>query len=148
MGKFDVLLHHLDPSGLQTFIYTHPGIPAYMGMNSGGLCVLWMYIDDGKRQLGVPTNALICELLCRTTLEGALGYLERVPRTIPKNFLLAYLTDGLYNVELSPRQFYPLGDHEVLYHANHILGAGMAERDVTLHNPKTTTLCATPGWLN
>ena len=51
-GQLDGVIHHRDESGLETLIYTHPGIPAYMGMNSAGLCLLWMAIDNGERAAG------------------------------------------------------------------------------------------------
>ena len=45
--------------GCKTLLYTHAGVPAYMGMNSAGLCVTWIYIDNGERANGPPTCVLI-----------------------------------------------------------------------------------------
>ena len=75
----------------KTLIYTHPGYPAYMGMNSHGLAVLWQYIDNGERNLenGVPTVVLIREMLTKSTLTQAVTYLREVPHMIPNHFLLS-----------------------------------------------------------
>ena len=46
--QLDVVVHHVDPeTGKEQLIYTHPGVPAYMGMNNDGVAVLWTYIDNG-----------------------------------------------------------------------------------------------------
>lgn len=138
-GTMDVVIHHRDESGLETLLYTHPGIPAYMGMNSAGLCVMWMYIDNGERGPGVPTCVLIRELLRHATLEDAVAYLKATPRAVPNNFLLAHRTDGICNVEFSPRQFWPVRDDLVLCHANHILNPSMAVDDVSRGDENGTT---------
>lgn len=50
-ATFDVVLHLGKGETNESLIYTHPGIPAYMGMNSNGLSVLWQYIDNGERNI-------------------------------------------------------------------------------------------------
>ena len=62
-GQLDGVIHHRNESGMEILIYTHPGVPAYMGMNSTGLCLLWMAVDNGERSSGLPTNVLIREAL-------------------------------------------------------------------------------------
>jgi hypothetical protein len=97
-------------------VYTHPGCPAYCGMNSEGLCVLNLYIDDDSGDggdgvgaavtpAGVPIDAAIRELLAHRTLESAIAWIERgaadggggggggarrqqLPRTAPTTFVL------------------------------------------------------------
>ena len=129
-GAMDVVIHQIDSSGQAVLLYTHPGIPAYMGMNSAGLCVMWMYIDNGERGPGVPTCILIRELLRHASLDEAVAYLKATPRAVPNNFLLAHDSEGICNVEFSPGQFRPVRDDSVLSHANHILDPAMAVDDV------------------
>ena len=127
-GRRDVVvrfIHHhevsdtLSPS-LEPFAaaaYTHPGVPAYCGMNSKGLCVLNLYIDEAEtgnadestaatgddsggpgstRQIyqhapifGVPINATIRELLTCQTLDAAVAFLENLPcRTEPTTYII------------------------------------------------------------
>jgi len=48
----------------QLLVYTHPGVPAYMGLNAQGLAVTWYYVDSGDRDhSGLPTTVLIRTLL-------------------------------------------------------------------------------------
>lgn len=139
-GQLDGIIHHRQPSGLQTLIYTHPGIPAYMGMNSEGLCLLWMAIDNGERSSGLPTNILIREALRHTTLESAVRFIEKTPKSVPNSYLLAHPQDGIYQLECSPSFFRPVYDKEVLYHANHILDPEMASDDKKIDNPACSTV--------
>ena len=37
-GQLDGVVHHRNESGMETLIYTHPGIPAYMGIAFGNGC--------------------------------------------------------------------------------------------------------------
>lgn len=138
-GQLDTVIHHMDDSGLESLIYTHPGIPAYMGMNSAGLCVLWMTIDNGEHAPGVPSNVLVRELLCHKTLDSALAYLKDIPRAVPNNFLLARQTEGICNIECSPTDFHPVYSKTSLGHANHILDEKMSVNDLRKNLPEHTT---------
>ena len=137
-GSLDLVTHHIGENR-ETLIYTHPGIPAYMGMNSDGLCFMWNYIDNGERGIGVPTNILIREALCRKTLSEAVSYLEETPRCIPNNFLLAHREEGICNVELFPDVALKSSRGEVAVHANHILDSGKRAHDVKLVHKEIET---------
>lgn len=122
LHELDVVIHHLDPeSGLEVLTYTHPGIPAYMGMNNAGLAVLWTYIDNGQKQDGVPTNVIIRQLLSCTTLEEGVAYLQSIPHAIPNHFALAHRTQGIVCVECFPNAVYVQRGEDYLVHANHNL---------------------------
>ena len=143
-----------DPAAL---IYTHPGWPAYMGLNHHGLSVLWQYIDTGERNAGgVPTNILIREMLAQETLDQALDLLHRSPRMVPNNFIL---TDSsrTVNVEASPSRFTVLsvegrgltgpplsfGAYEppssFVVHTNHVLfDQAMQDADIGIKHANTT----------
>jgi len=138
-GQLDGVIHHRDESGLETLIYTHPGIPAYMGMNSAGLCLLWMAIDNGERAAGIPTNVLIRETLLCTTLESAVEYIKKVPKALPNDFLLAHPDQGICNIECSPSLFCPEYSQDFLYHANHSLKEEMAVNDKKKDDPASST---------
>lgn len=138
-GQWDGVVHHVQSSGMETLIYSHAGIPAYMGMNSAGLCVLWMAIDNRERAAGLPTNVLIRELLRFDTLTDAVNYLERVPKTLPNNYLLSQPSQGICNVECSPGFFRAVWHDTRLCHANHILDPEMAVGDVKKSDPDSST---------
>lgn len=123
-GSHDFVCHHTDDKGLRTLIYTHPGIPAYMGMNSAGLVMLWQYIDNGERNLmnGIPTTALIREALTYTHLRDALQFIESVPRAVPNNYILGQSGVGGVNIECTPTIFHKREIKKGSFcHANHIL---------------------------
>ena len=138
-GAADVIVHHTADDGLQTLIYTHAGVPAYMGMNSAGLCVTWMYIDDGGRGAGLPTCVLIRELLTMRSIADAVDYLERTPHAVPNAFLLGH-PEGLRTVEVFPRSRIRVREGTtLLWHGNHILDAELAAADRQASNPNATT---------
>jgi len=139
-GDLDGVIHIREETGMETFIYTHPGVPAYMGMNSAGLCILWMAIDNDERSPGVPTNVLIREMLRFESLKNAVAFLEKTPRTLPNNYLLSHTNEGICNIECSPASFYPKYDKSILYHANHIMEENMTGEDMVLKNSKSSTL--------
>ncbi len=139
-GQCDGVVHHRHRSGMETLVYTHPGIPAYMGMNSAGLCVLWMAIDNGERSAGLPTNIVIREALYHKTLESALAYIKAVPKTVPNSYMLAHPQEGIWSIECSPSFFCPVFSKDALYHANHILDPRMAREDVKKDDPASSTL--------
>ena len=138
-GAADVIVHHTAGDGLQTLPYTHAGVPAYMGMNSAGLCVTWMYIDDGERGAGLPTCVLIRELLTMRSVQEAVDYLERTPHAVPNAFLLGH-PEGLCTVEAFPHSRIRVREGtSLLWHANHILDPELATADRQASNPEATT---------
>ena len=138
-GAVDVIVHHTADDGLQTLLYTHAGVPAYMGMNSAGLCVTWMYIDDGERGAGLPTCVLIRELLTMRCMAEAVDYLERTPHAVPNAFLLGH-PEGLCTAEVFPRSRMRVREGTaLLWHANHILDPELAAADRQASNPEATT---------
>ena len=86
----------ITPAGspLDALIYTHPGVPAYMGINSRGVSVTWYYIDDGERALsvdnmGLPTCAILREMLTFPSALDAVAWLHSIPRAVPNAYLVA-----------------------------------------------------------
>lgn len=119
-SEMDCVIHHLDSqSKLESLIYTHPGIPAYMGMNNYGLAIMWTYIDNGQRQPGLPTAGIIRQLLQTKTYQEAYDFLHELPHAIPNQFTLAHASQGVVNVECFPNQLYDSQPADILIHANH-----------------------------
>lgn len=119
-SEVDCVVHHIDSEeDLETLIYSHPGIPAYMGMNNYGLAVMWTFIDNGKRQEGLPTAGIIRRLLECKTLAAARAFLMEVPHAVPNQFTLAHATEGLASFECFPNQYYEQESNTIMIHANH-----------------------------
>ena len=120
VGQLDVVLHHVQPdTGRETLLYTHPGVPAYMGMNNRGLAVLWTYIDNGQIGKGVPTNAIIRALLELDGLAQAEEFLRTVPHAVPNFFLVTHRSQGILEAECFPNQVYVRKNDSRAIHTNH-----------------------------
>ena len=126
----DVVIHHKGNDGSEILTYTHPGVPAYMGLNNRGLTVLWTYIDNGKTGDGVPTSAIIRHLLSLSSIEEAVRFLEEVPHDIPNQFGLADKNGKLACVECFPNRVYTVWEKESFVHTNHNVYA-LEEPDCT-----------------
>jgi hypothetical protein len=111
-GSKDILLKLMsdDPKVIpHAMVYTHPGTPAYCGMNSSGLSVLCLYIDNPSTSTneiaadddegalkedtvkvgrGLPIDVTIRELLTHHTIADAICWLQKVPRIAPTTYLI------------------------------------------------------------
>lgn len=118
--EVDCVVHHVDnQSGFESLIYSHPGIPAYMGMNNYGLAIMWTYIDNGQRQDGLPTAGFIREMLNKKSLQEAYDFLQTVPHAVPNQFTLSHSKEGITSLECFPNKIYESEPADVLIHANH-----------------------------
>lgn len=117
----DVVLKHKASEGPSALIYTHPGITAYMGMNDRGISILWQYIDNGERKMGVPTNCIIRETLFYENLRDVVEFLKKVPHAIPNHYLITDKTDGVASVECYPQGVYVRNSKTHICHTNNIL---------------------------
>ena len=120
--QLDVVVHHQEGKK-EVLTYTHPGIPAYMGINNDGLCIMWTYIDNGVTGNGVPTNVIIRHLLELKTVDEAIKYLQEVPHDIPNQFSVADSSGKIACVECFPNRVYVKSDDVYLVHTNHNLFA-------------------------
>mgnify|MGYP002631933072 CR=1 FL=1 len=156
-GRKDVVIRLLsaEPTVPHAAVYTHPGVPAYCGLNGAGLCVMNLFLSDksedgsdgesghgesadsptdassggllaGSNLLGprgLPINVTIRELLTHTTIEGAVRWLESIPRAASSTYMLLQ-GDVIATVEASPERVATLWvrgrDCEVC-HSNHAL---------------------------
>mmetsp|Transcript_62451 Transcript_62451/g.141197 ORF Transcript_62451/g.141197 Transcript_62451/m.141197 type:complete len:499 (+) Transcript_62451:34-1530(+) len=130
------------PTEPEAAVYTHPGVPAYCGMNSAGLCVLNLYLDaslnaSGDPSLethspqaptprlpaGLPINVTIRELLRHRDLAGAVAWLESAERCSPAAYLLLQGSCAAC-VEATPHRSATLmvkGAGAEICHSNHAL---------------------------
>lgn len=136
----DVAVRHTNADGPNALIYTHPGITAYMGMNDCGVSILWQYIDNGERAMGVPTNCIIREVLFHESLEDAVAFLQRVPHCIPNHYLISSKSDGAASVECYPSQVFVVHTSDHICHANNVITPekmnGCDEKDPLKYRPK------------
>lgn len=119
--ELDLTIHHIDNNGLEMLIYTHPGIPAYMGCNNKGIVLLWTYINNGLKQEGVPTCAIIRETLSKETYEEAVNYVKSIPHAVPNYFKLCHREKGATGLECFPNKVYEKVYGDISAHTNHNL---------------------------
>ena len=123
-GLRDIVLRHIDEKEREVLVYTHPGVPAYCGMNSSGLCVANFYIEDSSRgKGGVPIDVILRELLKFDTIEQAVDWLETIPRSLPTTCMLMQ-HQTIVCVEVTADRTVAVwvkGSNGRLCHANHPL---------------------------
>jgi len=138
-GSLELVIHHIEAeTGLESLMYTDPGWPMSMGMNSAGLVLLWQLIDDGYRSKGykgVPNYAAQREALTFTDMDDAVDYLCSIPISIPNNYILGQVKKDEFGKDrfeyVNLEQGVPSGCTRVsaintarqqyLVHTNHIL---------------------------
>ena len=121
--ELDVVIHHKSEGGNEMMIYTHPGVPAYMGMNNRGIAILWTYIDNEATNDGVPTTAIIRHLLEYSDMEEAIKFLKEVPHDIPNQFGIADKKGNLVCAECFPNKVYVVREKNAFVHTNHTIYA-------------------------
>lgn len=153
---WDVLLHleikELDFEPI--LVYTHVGIPAYLG-TTRARGVTWYYIDDGMRlndnpqSSFLPTTVLIRQLMYLPAEEGGHehitleDYLRIIPKAVPNAFLILDYSfqnnaTTAFSIELSPvTERCSIRKSNVsdsfLVHANHVMhSAQMWQTEVRL----------------
>lgn len=130
LSALDTVIHHIDGEN-EVLLYTHPGVPAYTGMNNRGLAVLWEYIDNGKvGDIGVPTNAIIRHILNCANVDEAVEFLKSVPHDVPNEFGIADKSGRLLSVECFPNKVYVKETDSYIVHTNHII-VGTEEPEYT-----------------
>lgn len=84
---------------------SYPGLPVCAGLNSSGLALMWTgagYYPPLLPRIGVPTYALVFEILLRNDVPSALDYLKRVPNAGAFIFFLGDQQGKLAIVEATP----------------------------------------------
>lgn len=117
----DVVTRHQNTDGPSALVYSHPGIPCYMGLNNKGISILWQYIDNGERQFGVPTNCILREILFYEKLDDVVEYLKSIPHCIPNHYLVSSKTEGVASVECFPSGVFVRSSKTNICHANNVL---------------------------
>ncbi len=98
--------------------FSYPGMIAGAGINSAGIAITWNGVPRLAIRLGVPTYAIIAELLRQPTIGDALASIFRAERAGCFNFMIADETE-IYSIEATPDEVGILYSARTLGHANH-----------------------------
>jgi isopenicillin-N N-acyltransferase-like protein len=97
------------PEGPSVLAYAYPGLWAGAGLNSAGIGLTWTWGDglgfEGPRA-GIPSYALIAQMLYQDTLEAAVAEARRGPHAGWFCFLLADGEGKVATVDGTPRQLH------------------------------------------
>lgn len=103
------LVHQTTPEGLRILTYAFPGLWAGAGMNTNGVSLVWTGVayelsqkQGAKPRAGVPSYALISEILCQPTFEAALDCAMRMRHAGWFLFLLAGKNGELARIDGAP----------------------------------------------
>jgi isopenicillin-N N-acyltransferase-like protein len=91
--------------GADVLCYSYPGLWVGAGMNEAGIALCWTSAEDREglwSRIGVPSYALIAQMLYQNTLEEAVAVAQRAPQAGWFTFVLADGEGRLANVEGSP----------------------------------------------
>ena len=105
----------------KTLTYHYPGLWACCGLNSKGFGLMWTgggYYPPLKPKVGVPTYALVSELLWKNSVEEAIDYLQGVKNAGAFMFLLGDHNGNTAVIESVPGEIFVQRDSDIYYRAN------------------------------
>ncbi|MGQ0548622.1 MAG: C45 family autoproteolytic acyltransferase/hydrolase, partial [Armatimonadota bacterium] len=125
-----LLLHVTRPDGLRVLCFTEAGIAGgKIGLNSAGVGLVvngLLSNEDDWSRLGRPFHLRTWDVLCSTTLDGAVDAVTRGDRSCSANFLIGHAgpsgSGAAVDIETAPAAFCahaPVAG--TLAHANHFL---------------------------
>jgi len=111
------------PEGRPALInITQAGLIAYMGLSEAGMAICLNTLPAPSRELGVPHYFTVRGIYEATSLEGAVEAVQRAPRAIPANIMLA-TPEGPADLEVTVDGVRVLRDEGtgIVTHTNHCL---------------------------
>ena len=126
-----LLLHIIEP-GLETFIFTSPGLIALNGMNSAGVAISCNSMSMLRNNAGgLPVAFIVRECLRKKSFDEAVSFIKNVPHSTPQAYTVGG-TDTTVCLECSPTgcfHFFAFEDKGITLHTNF----PAANRDFSAH---------------
>jgi isopenicillin-N N-acyltransferase-like protein len=129
-------------TGPDVMAWSLPGYTGCAGFNSNGVSIVWNSLHCEESQVGIPTYAIVREIMQQKTIGDALGAVERAKRRAEAfNFVVADGNGELYDIESTPSAIdYQYGEN-LLYHANHFCNIKVADDKIVPALPDTLVRC-------
>jgi isopenicillin-N N-acyltransferase-like protein len=105
-------------NGPSYMAYTYPGMMANAGLNEAGIGISWNSLPRIDIQYGVPTYAIIENVLRQSRIGDALNAVIEADRAGCFNFVIADGTE-IYSIEATPDDAEVIYSRASLGHANH-----------------------------
>jgi len=135
-------------SGLVLSIGREPGpnimcwcLPGYIscaGFNSDGVAIVWNSLHCEDARVGVPTYAVVREVMQQKTIGDALGAVERAKQRAESfNLVVADKNGELYDIEATPTRIHYHYSESLIAHANHFCNLRVREDKLISAIPDT-----------
>jgi len=118
-GEISVMLKMSCDSGLRLITYTYPGIPCGAGLNSEGISLCWNSLHCEQSKVGVPTYAIIREILAQKRIGDVIRAVTQAKRAESFNVMIADKHGELYDIEATPSEVDIFYGTNYISHANH-----------------------------
>jgi isopenicillin-N N-acyltransferase like protein len=122
---YQTLLHIKDSkSGVESFVFTEPGLIGLNGMNSRAVaitCNTLLQLEYSKD--GLPVAFIVRGVLSQTAFDGAVGFIRQIKHASGQNYIIGG-PEKTASLECSAQkvsQFIPYAGAEITYHTNHPL---------------------------
>lgn len=118
------ILHITEPSGLQQFVLTAPGLIGMNGMNSKGVAVATNTLTQlANARAGLPVAFVVRGVLERATFKDARDFVKTVRHASGQNYTIGGNGEVAYFEASSSKvvQFDPPQNGTFIYHTNHPL---------------------------
>lgn len=133
-----VLLHVVQPDGLELLTVTEAGMLAKFGVNSAGVALCNNLLATDHRQVGALFHTLSRDVLSSRTLMSAMWSVTGATRAGSGNYLLGSADDeDLVDLEWAPGDFNAIfpDDAGLITHSNHFTTRLPGQRDRTTFLP-------------
>jgi isopenicillin-N N-acyltransferase like protein len=130
-----IVLRIKSSDGPEIITFVEAGMLARNGMNSAGLGLCGNYIqtDSDFKQPGMPVPVLRRAILEQTNLRDAVAIVEKTPRAMSANHLLAHRDGTGADLEATPGEVFVIPPVDGrLFHANHIQSSKPGMEDLSL----------------
>jgi isopenicillin-N N-acyltransferase-like protein len=140
--SFSRVVYAVPKAGPGFLVYTYPGFPGQMGVNSSGIALCDNALITDQHRTGVPFQVIVREILRQKTIGDAVNAVTRAKRASSVNFLIVDENGEIYDLETTPEAYDCLfASEQVAVHTNHFLSAKLGiKRDLILENLPDTVI--------
>jgi len=121
---FPTVLHIVDSNGLETFIYTAPGLIALNGMNNRGIGVTCNSLAPRSiKKTGLPVAFVVRGILKQTNTDSAVSFIHSIEHANGQNYIVGgpQRARSFECSTMEVNEFIPSETQALTYHTNHYL---------------------------
>ena len=118
------VLHISDSTGLQSFVFTAPGLIGLNGMNNHSVGVTCNALPSKSiKWTGLPVTFIVRGLLQKTTSDDAIEFIKEIEHAGGQNYIIGGVNKArcFECSTLDVKEFVPAETKNLTYHTNHYL---------------------------